>query len=127
MVDIQKSIGQDLVVSLSYLGARGDKLPYREPANPPPYRTGWPADAEYVDQFRPHSNGRFRDVMVIRHGSNSFYNASTIKLERRLSRGLQSISHYIWSKMVTDPVRSRVSRALDNARRGPAVGLTTGT
>ncbi len=104
MIDIQKSIGQDVVVSLAYQGARGTKLPYREPINAPPYRTGWPDDADFVDQFRPNPNGRFRDVRVIRHGNNSFYNAATIKLERRFRQGLQFTSHYTWSKTVTDPI-----------------------
>ena len=104
MIDIQKSIGQDVVVSLAYQGARGTKLPYREPVNAPPYRTGWPDDADFVDQFRPNPNGRFRDIRVIRHGNNSFYNAATIKLERRFSKGVQFTSHYTWSKTVTDPI-----------------------
>ncbi len=104
MIDIQKSLGQDMVLSLSYQGARGTKLPYREAVNAPPYRTGWPDDADFVDQFRPNSIGRFRDMRVIRHGNNSFYNAGTIKLERRFNHGLQFTTHYTWSKTVTDPV-----------------------
>lgn len=104
MIDIQKSIGQDLVLSLAYQGARGTKLPYREAINAPPYRLGWPDDAEYIDQFRPNSSGRFRDIRMIRHGNNSFYNAGTIKLERRFNRGLQFTTHYTWSKTITDPI-----------------------
>ena len=105
MVDIQKSIGLEVLVSLSYQGARGTEPPYREPVNAPPYRTGWPDDVEYVDQFRPNSNGRFLDVRVISHGSNSFYNATAIKRERRLAQGLQFTSHYTRSKTVTEPIR----------------------
>ena len=104
MIDIQKSIGPNMALSLAYQGARGTKLPYREPVNAPPYRTGWPDDAEFVDQFRPNPNGRFRDVRVIRHGNNSFYNSATVRLERRFNRGLQFTSHYTWSKTVTDPI-----------------------
>ena len=104
MIDIQKSLGQDMVLSLAYQGARGTKLPYRENINAAPYRTGWPDDAEFVDTFRPNPNGRFRDVRVTRHGANSFYNAATIKLERRFSEGLQFTSHYTWSKTVSDPI-----------------------
>jgi hypothetical protein len=103
MVDIQQSLGQDMVLSLSYQGARGTKLPYREAVNAPAYQTGWPDDANFVDQRRPNPNGRFRDVRVVRHGNNSFYNAATVKLERRFSKGLQFTSHYTWSKTVTDP------------------------
>ena len=36
--------------------------------------------------------------------ATSFYNAATIKLERRFSRGLQFTTHYTWSKTITDPI-----------------------
>ena len=104
VIDIQKSLGQDMVLSLAYQGARGTKLPYHEAINAPPYRTGWPDDAEFVDTFRPNPIGRFRDVRVARHGHNSFYHAGTVKLERRFSQGLQFTTHYTWSKTVTDPL-----------------------
>jgi outer membrane receptor protein involved in Fe transport len=102
-IDIQKGLGQSTALTLSYNGSRGTKLPYRENLNAPAYQTGWTSEAD-VDAARPNNNGRFSDVRVTRHGNNSFYNAGTIKLERRMDRGLQFVTHYTWSKTVTDYV-----------------------
>lgn len=102
-IDIQKGLGQSTALTLSYNGSLGTKLPYRENLNVPAYQTGWPSEADF-DAARPNNNGRFSDVRVTRHGNNSFYHAGTIKLERRLERGLQFITHYTWSKTVTDHV-----------------------
>jgi len=101
MLEIQKSLNQGVVLSASYLGGRGVKLPYYWNINAPEYRTGWPSEDAY-NQARPNNTGRFGDVNVIRHGLNSFYNSATIKLEGRLAENLQLISHYTFSKTVAD-------------------------
>lgn len=102
-IDIQKSLGQSMALTVSYNGSRGTKLPYKENMNLPAYQTGWTSDDEF-NEARPNNNGRFGNVHAIRHGNNSFYNAATIKLERRFERGLQFVTHYTWSKTVTDHV-----------------------
>ncbi|HXK62006.1 MAG TPA: TonB-dependent receptor, partial [Acidobacteriota bacterium] len=101
MLEIQKGLGEDMVVSVSYFGGRGMKLPYWESQNQPAYRTGWPSDDAF-NEARPNNNGRFADPWVLRHGLNSFYNAGTVKVERRMSSGLQFVSHYTFSKTVQD-------------------------
>jgi hypothetical protein len=102
-IDIQKSLTQSTALTLSYNGARGTKLPYRENLNAPPYQTGWASEDDF-NEARPNNNGRWGNVRALRHGNNSFYNAATIKLERRFDRGLQFVTHYTWSKTVTDHV-----------------------
>jgi hypothetical protein len=102
-VDLQKGLGQSTALTLSYNGARGTKLPYYENVNVPAYRTGWPSEDDF-NAARPNNNGRFSDVRAVRHGNNSFYHAATIKLERRLDRGLQFVTHYTWSKTVSDNI-----------------------
>jgi outer membrane receptor protein involved in Fe transport len=102
-VDIQKGLGTSTALTLSYNGSRGTKLPYYENINVPAYRANWPSEDDF-NAARPNNNGRFSDVRALRHGNNSFYNAATIKLERRLHRGLQFVTHYTWSKTVTDHV-----------------------
>ncbi len=99
MVELQKGLGQGSVVSLSFLGGRGTHLRYFENVNKPAYRTGWTSDDVYNDA-RP--SPRFADVRIIRNGRNSFYNAMTVKLERRLTKGLQVTAHYSFSKTVQD-------------------------
>jgi hypothetical protein len=101
LVELQKGFGSTTVTA-SYLGGRGTRLPYWENINKPAYRTGWPDDVTF-DAARPNNSGRFGDVYVLRKGNNSFYNAVTIKAERRLTSGLQFLAHYTFSKTVLDP------------------------
>jgi hypothetical protein len=41
-------------------------------------------------------------VYLTRNGKNSFYNSATIRLDRKLSKGVQVIAHYSFSKTVLD-------------------------
>jgi hypothetical protein len=67
--------------------------------NKAPYRTGWPSDDVY-NAARPSQ--RFADVRLARQGRNSFYNSVMAKIERRMSKGLQVVAHYTFSKTVMD-------------------------
>jgi hypothetical protein len=89
------------VLSLTYLGSRGTKLPYYENLNIPTYQLGWSSDDEF-NGARPNNTGRWGDVNVLRHGLNSSYNGVTIKAERRFSNGLQFLAHYTFSKTITE-------------------------
>jgi hypothetical protein len=100
MFELQKGIGADTVVSLTYLGARGLKQPYYENVNIPVYQTG--RTFEEFQEARPNNNGRFGDVSVLRHGLNSFYNGLTIKVEGNVSDRFQFLAHYTFSKTVED-------------------------
>ena len=111
LVEIQKGLGADTAVSATYLGGRGTKLPYYEDRNEPPYKTGWPSSAVF-NAARPNNNGRFADVKVLRHGLNSFYNAATVKVERRFSRGWQLLAHYTF-------FQDRVRFQRDASQPGP--------
>jgi hypothetical protein len=67
----------------------------------PAYRTGWESE-DVFNEARPNNNGRFADVSLLRHGHNSFYNGVTAKFQRNLSKGLQVLAHYTFSKTVAD-------------------------
>ena len=101
-LDIQKSVGPNTSLTVSYLGGRGTDLPYFENLNLPAYRTGWTSTAAY-NNARPNNNGRFSDVYMFRHGYNSFYHSGTVKVQRHLTKGFQFIANYTLSKTVTDP------------------------
>jgi hypothetical protein len=101
LFELQKGIGANTAVTLSYLGGRGTKLPYYEQINKPAYRTGWTSEDEF-NEARPNNSGRFSNVGLIRHGHNSFYNGVTVKLQQNLYKGLQFVSHYTFSKTVSD-------------------------
>lgn len=100
MVELQKEIGPKMVLSVNYIGGDGNKLPYFENFNKPStYRTGYTSTAQ-TDAARPNNTGRFRDIFIRRPGLTSNYNAATIRLQRRLSEGLQFETHYTFSKTV---------------------------
>lgn len=99
LVELQKGLGPNTMVSASYLGGRGTKLRYYQNVNIPAYRTGWPSDAVY-NAARPSL--LFGSVYLNRNGKNSFYNSGTVKVQRRLSKGMQLIAHYSFSKTVQD-------------------------
>lgn len=101
LLEVQKGLGPNSSVTWTYLGGRGVKLPNLENLNQPAYRTGWASD-NIFNQARPNNLGRFSDVSVLRHGLNSFYNSASVRFQRNLSKGLQFVSHYTFSKTVQD-------------------------
>ena len=101
LVEVQQGLDPNTVVTFTYMGGRGTKLPYYENVNRPAYRTGWASDDAYNDA-RPNNSGRFGDVRMQRSGLNTFYNSGTVRFERRFSQGLQFLAHYTFSKTVAD-------------------------
>ena len=41
-------------------------------------------------------------MRVLRHGLTSTYNAGTVRVDHRLTNGLEFLSHYTYSKTITD-------------------------
>lgn len=101
MVQLQRKIGSNSVLSVDYVGGRGTKLPYEENINEAPYQAGWLSTAQ-LNAARPNNVGYFTDVFVLRHGENSFYNSATAKFQQPLSHGLQVVAFYTFSKTVSD-------------------------
>ncbi len=104
VVSADRVLGQDLAISVFYSGSRGRDLPYYFNQNIPDYRTGWPSEDAF-NEARPNANGRFANVLVLRHGLESTYNAGTVRIDRRLSRGLQLVAHYTYSKTIADRIQ----------------------
>ncbi|HEU0184269.1 MAG TPA: hypothetical protein VFS27_03085 [Blastocatellia bacterium] len=105
LLGVEKQVFAKTVLSLTYLGSRGTKLPYYQNLNLPAYQLGWASENEFNDG-RPNNIGRWADVRVLRHDLTSTYNGVTIKAERRFSDGFQFLAHYTFSKTVTDRVNT---------------------
>lgn len=101
LFEVQKAVGASSVITATYMGGRGTKLPFYENVNRPAYATGWTSE-DALNDARPNNSGRFADARLLRPGLNSFYNAATIKFNRRFSKGLQLVAHYTFSKTVAD-------------------------
>ena len=111
VVSTEKQIGPRTAVSVFYTGSRGRDLQYYDNQNIPGYQTGWSSEDEFNDA-RPNNNGRFGDVRVLRHGLTSTYNAGTIRVDQRMTNGLTFLSHYTYSKTITD--RGQLDGAIDD-------------
>jgi len=101
LLDVQHELSPDSVVTLSYIGANGRKSPYYADINVPPYQTGW-ASQDAFNAARPNNLGRFGDIYVQRPGLNSNYNAGVVKFQHRFSHGFELLSHYTYSKTISD-------------------------
>ncbi|HXW91690.1 MAG TPA: TonB-dependent receptor [Terriglobales bacterium] len=101
MLDIQREVARNSVITVSYLGAEGRNGWYFYDLNVPPYRTGWPSITAY-DNARPYNSGRFGDIYLQKPGLNSNYSAGIVKFQRQLTNGLQILTHYTYSKTLGD-------------------------
>lgn len=101
LLDVQHEVSSNSVVTLSYLGALGRHSPYYADINVPAYQTGWPSPDAF-NAARPNNAGRFGDIYVQRPGLNSSYNAGVVKFQHRFSRGFELLTHYTYSKTISD-------------------------
>lgn len=101
MLDVQKEINRNTVITATYLGAGGRNGWYNYDENVPSYRTGW-SSIDAFNAARPNNAGRFGDIYVQRAGLNSNYNAGIIKFQHRMSHGLEILSHYTFAKTLGD-------------------------
>lgn len=101
MLDIQHELTPNSVLTVSYMGTLGRKSPYYADINVPAYRTGW-SSMDAFNAARPNNAGRFGDIYVQRPGLNSNYNAGVVKFQHRFSHGFEILTHYTYSKTLSD-------------------------
>src|SRR5579859_4571460 len=99
--DVQQELGANSVLKIQYLGAQGRKGFYPYAENLAPYQAGW-ASQDAFNAARPNNYGTFGTIYVNHPGLNSFYHAGVVEYERHMSKGLQIVSHYTFSKTVSD-------------------------
>ena len=141
---VQKTIGKDWNVEVSYLGSKNTRLGIPDaninqlPAQylsmgsalltkvSNPYFGQIPASsslggATIAQQLLLRPYPRFTNVALFRDNvGNSTYNAAAVKLERRLSRGLTINASYTFSKLIDD-ASSVFSQTIFT---GPVLGTT---
>jgi len=102
--NIQRQLSSNVVIEAGYLGSRGHKLvaPVTRSINQVPPSLIRPGN---VQALRPFP--QFSDVGVAQPTiGNSNYNATNLKIEKRMSLGLQFNANYTWAKAIDD-VESR--------------------
>ena len=97
---VERQITQDLSVALGYVGGRGTHLTQKSDCNAAPaiLVNGRP----FVVQGTPRPNPNNGVITCAHADGKSFYNAMTLEVKKRLSRGFQLQSSYTWAKTVDD-------------------------
>jgi hypothetical protein len=102
LLDVQRQLDRSSALTVSYMGAEGRRGWYFYDQNASPYQTGWPSDGVAYNAARPFNSGRFGDIYLQRAGLNSNYNAGIVKFQRQMTKGLQILAHYTYSKTLGD-------------------------
>jgi len=109
-LNIQRSLGKDMLLEVGYVGTKGTKLPRFIEANPTVYIPGQ-TTVDNVDQRRIHSGCGLNDpesacdfasTGLITGIASSSYNALEASLRKRFSHGISFLTSYTWSHAIDD-------------------------
>jgi len=109
-LNIQRSLGKDMLLEVGYVGTKGTKLPRFIEANPTVYIPGQ-TTVDNVDQRRIHSGCGLNDpesacdfasTGLITGIAGSSYNALEASLRKRFSHGISFLTSYTWSHAIDD-------------------------
>jgi hypothetical protein len=109
-LNIQRSLGSDLLLEVGYVGTKGTKLPRFIEGNPAIYMPGVSTPGN-ADQRRLYSGCtladspsrcKFSSTGLIAGITNSSYNALETSLKKRFSHGLSFLASYTYSKAIDD-------------------------
>ena len=101
-VQVQQTIGKDMVAGLAYVGSHGYDLLFPVDINQVPQGKLGPNDASGATNARPYPNfqGLGGGGSGGTNNANSNYNSFQATLQKRLSYGLQYNVNYVWSHML---------------------------
>ncbi|MFY9559686.1 MAG: carboxypeptidase regulatory-like domain-containing protein [Terriglobales bacterium] len=107
-LNIQRSMGNDFLLEIGYVGTKGTKLPRFVEANPTQFIPG-ESFADNVDQRRIHSGCGLGDpeskciyasTGLITGNTNSSYHALEASAHKRFSHGVSFLAAYTFSKSI---------------------------
>ena len=116
-LNVQRSLGSDLLLEVGYVGTKGTKLPRFIEGNPAVYVPGFNSSGQpnstsgNADQRRlysgctlndPPSSYVFSSTGLIAGIANSSYNALEASLRKRFSHGMAFLASYTFSKTIDD-------------------------
>ncbi len=93
MLNVQRELGNNLLLEFGYLGSVGRKLESLRAFN-----ESIPGTVGSVLQRAPYPE--FGRIQEVDGSGKSSYNGFSVKLEKRLSSGLSFVSGYTWSKSI---------------------------
>jgi hypothetical protein len=92
---IQRKLGQNMALDLSYVGSKGTHLEMVTPGNVPMIN---PNDTRTFQQRRPFP--QFSSSGYLANQNNSTYHSLQVKLQKRFSSGLSFLASYAFSKAI---------------------------
>jgi outer membrane receptor protein involved in Fe transport len=107
-LNVQRSLGNNFLLEIGYVGTKGTKLPRFVEGNPVQYIPG-ESSPDNVDQRRIHSGCGLGDpesacvyasTGLITGNTNSSYNALEASARKRFSHGLSFLASYTYSKSI---------------------------
>ncbi len=107
-LNVQRSLGNDFLLEIGYVGTKGTKLPRFVEGNPTQFIPG-ESTPDNVDQRRIHSGCGLGDpesactyasTGLIAGNTNSSYNALQASARRRFSHGMSFLASYTYSKAI---------------------------
>jgi hypothetical protein len=110
-LNLQRALPDNFLIEAGYVGTKGTRLPGEVDGDPTP-----PGDPATVAQRRLYAV-TLPNVTGITYYVNAFssiYNALQVKVEKRLSRGLQLLSAYTFSKSIDNKSGSPVTGGGDS-------------
>jgi hypothetical protein len=93
MLNVQRDLGNNLLLEVGYLGSVGRKLESLRAFN-----ESIPGTVGNVLSRAPYPE--FGRIQMVDGSGKSHYNGASIKLEKRLSSGMSFVSGYTWSKSI---------------------------
>jgi len=109
-LNVQRSLGADLLFQIGYVGTKGTKLPRFIEGNPAIYIPGvsTPGNADQRRLYSgctladPPTSCKFSSTGLIAGIANSSYHALEASLRKRFSHGLAFLASYTYSKAIDD-------------------------
>lgn len=92
---VERQIGSDIGIRVSYIGSHGSQLIYQRNVNQP-----LPATTAFAQARRPYP--LFNTISYADNGANSSYNGLQTQVQKRMSHGLLFTSAYSWAKELSE-------------------------
>jgi hypothetical protein len=93
--NVQREIGNSLMVELGYVGSKGTKLDRGYNPNQPPAGPGNAAQIQARRPFPQYSAMTYRIAEA-----SSIYHSGQVRVEKRYSQGISFLASYTWSKAI---------------------------
>ncbi len=92
---LERELGKDIALRVSYIGTGGRKLPYQRNVNQP-----LPSSTPFAQSRRPYP--LYGNINYADNGANSSYNSMQTAITKRFSKGLLFNSAWTWAKSLSE-------------------------